>query len=301
MTAAIEAPLFELPQKYLDLQAEARAAGGRLRGHRRPRRRGRPLRPRRPRPAAPRPAWPASSSPPQYGGRFEQVDSLAVTVVREALRLRERPPRLDVRHAGHRQLRALGRRLGRGPQASGCRRWPRWRPSRRSRLTEPDVGSDLRGVTTTVDRDGRRAGRQRPQVVHHQRRRRRLLLRPGRARATATRWSSSRPTPRASRSPSPHQIIAPHVLGDVVFDDVRVPLDHRLGEPGKGFKLMLATLATFRVSVAGAAVGLAQAALDEALATRHHPRAVRQAAGSSSGRCRRSSRCPGSRSRWRGR
>ena len=51
------------------------------------------------------------------------------------------------------------------------------------------------------------------------------------------------------------------MLGDVVFDDVRVPLDHRLGEPGKGFKLMLATLATFRVSVAGAAVGLAQAAL----------------------------------------
>ena len=42
-------------------------------------------------------------------------------------------------------------------------------------------------------------------------------------------------------------------------------MDHRLGEPGKGFKLMLATLATFRVSVAGAAVGLAQAALEEAL------------------------------------
>ena len=52
----------------------------------------------------------------------------------------------------------------------------------------------------------------------------------------------------------PHQIIAPHVLGDVVFDAVRVPLDHRIGESGKGFALMLATLATFRVSVAGAAV-----------------------------------------------
>src|SRR5947209_3610484 len=63
----------------------------------------------------------------------------------------------------------------------------------------------------------------------------------------------------------PHQIIAPHVLGDVVLDEVRVPLEHRLGEPGKGFALMLATLATFRVSVAGAAVGVAQAALDEAL------------------------------------
>jgi acyl-CoA dehydrogenase len=51
-----------------------------------------------------------------------------------------------------------------------------------------------------------------------------------------------------------------------------VPLDHRLGEPGKGFKLMLATLATFRVSVAGAAVGVAQAALEEAIrhATARH-------------------------------
>jgi acyl-CoA dehydrogenase len=63
----------------------------------------------------------------------------------------------------------------------------------------------------------------------------------------------------------PHQIIAPHVLGDVAFDGVRVPADHRVGEPGEGFRLTLATLATFRVSVAGAALGVAQAALDEAL------------------------------------
>jgi acyl-CoA dehydrogenase len=68
---------------------------------------------------------------------------------------------------------------------------------------------------------------------------------------------------------SPHQVIAPHVLGDVVFDQVRVPTDHRLGDKGAGFKLMLATLATFRVSVAGVGVGIAQAALDEALRHAH--------------------------------
>jgi len=44
-----------------------------------------------------------------------------------------------------------------------------------------------------------------------------------------------------------------------------VPASHRLGLPGKGFGLVLATLATFRVSVAGAAIGTAQAALDDAL------------------------------------
>jgi acyl-CoA dehydrogenase len=55
------------------------------------------------------------------------------------------------------------------------------------------------------------------------------------------------------------------VLGDVILDEVRVPADHQVGEPGQGFRLMLATLATFRVSVAGAAVGLAGAALREAV------------------------------------
>jgi len=44
-----------------------------------------------------------------------------------------------------------------------------------------------------------------------------------------------------------------------------VPAAYRLGVPGKAFSLMLQTLAVFRVSVAGSAVGLAQAALDEAL------------------------------------
>jgi acyl-CoA dehydrogenase len=39
----------------------------------------------------------------------------------------------------------------------------------------------------------------------------------------------------------------------------------RLGRPGQGLDLVLATLGVFRVSVAGAAVGLAQAALNEAV------------------------------------
>ncbi len=59
-------------------------------------------------------------------------------------------------------------------------------------------------------------------------------------------------------------LMAPHILGELTFDDVRVPADHRLGVPGKAFSLMLQTLAVFRVTVAGSAVGLAQAALDEA-------------------------------------
>ena len=71
-------------------------------------------------------------------------------------------------------------------------------------------------------------------------------------------------TPGIAIEPTP-ELIAPHVLGEMTLIDVKLPKDARLGEAGRGFDLVLATLAVFRVSVAGAAIGLAQAALDEAL------------------------------------
>ena len=50
-----------------------------------------------------------------------------------------------------------------------------------------------------------------------------------------------------------------------VFENVILPESARLGRSGDGLQNALATLGVFRVSVAGAAVGLAQAALDEAV------------------------------------
>ncbi|WP_103500593.1 MULTISPECIES: acyl-CoA dehydrogenase family protein [Streptomyces] len=50
------------------------------------------------------------------------------------------------------------------------------------------------------------------------------------------------------------------------FDDVRVPDDRRLGAEGQGFSIALAALDSGRLGIAACAVGLAQAALDEALA-----------------------------------
>jgi len=61
------------------------------------------------------------------------------------------------------------------------------------------------------------------------------------------------------------ELIAPHVLGDLHFDNVLLPHSARLGAAGKGLDLVMATLAVFRVSVAGAAIGLAQTALEEAV------------------------------------
>jgi len=60
-------------------------------------------------------------------------------------------------------------------------------------------------------------------------------------------------------------VIAPHPLATLRFDACRVPVSHRLGRPGEGFKVAMATLDIFRSTVGAAALGLARRALDEAL------------------------------------
>ncbi len=64
-------------------------------------------------------------------------------------------------------------------------------------------------------------------------------------------------------------VIAPHPLARLAFNGCRVPEANRLGAEGEGFKLAMRTLDVFRTSVAGAALGFAQRALDEALAHAH--------------------------------
>jgi acyl-CoA dehydrogenase len=62
------------------------------------------------------------------------------------------------------------------------------------------------------------------------------------------------------------QVIAPHPLARLSFDGVRVPLANRLGQPGEGFKVAMATLDIFRSTVGAAALGFARRALDETIA-----------------------------------
>jgi acyl-CoA dehydrogenase len=59
---------------------------------------------------------------------------------------------------------------------------------------------------------------------------------------------------------------APHAIGALELRGATVPATARIGEPGQGMRLALATLDAFRVSVGAAAVGMARRALDEALA-----------------------------------
>ena len=71
----------------------------------------------------------------------------------------------------------------------------------------------------------------------------------------------------------PLLLSAPHPLGEIAFEECRIPAANRLGADGDGFKLGLATLDRLRPTVGAAACGMAQRALSEAL---QHAAARRQ-------------------------
>lgn len=201
--------------------------------------------------------------PAAYGGRFEQIDPLAVCLAREALM--KASAHLDALFA----LQGIGSyaiaRAGTDEQRA------RWLPRVASceafaalALTEPVAGSDLKGITTTMVEQGGEL------VVNGAKS---FISNGGFAAFYTTMVKEGdgyslvlvpADAEGLAVEPSP-EIIAPHVLGDLTLDDVALPASARLGEPGAAFGHVLATLAVFRVSVAGAAVGLMEGALEEAV------------------------------------
>lgn len=61
------------------------------------------------------------------------------------------------------------------------------------------------------------------------------------------------------------EVIAPHPLARLTYDNARIPANAIIGEPGEGFRIGMETLNLFRVTVGAAALGFARRALDEAL------------------------------------
>jgi len=61
-------------------------------------------------------------------------------------------------------------------------------------------------------------------------------------------------------------VVAPHPLATLKFDNCKVAAGQRIGEAGQGFKVAMATLDVFRTSVAAAALGFGRRALHESIA-----------------------------------
>ncbi len=60
-------------------------------------------------------------------------------------------------------------------------------------------------------------------------------------------------------------VVAPHPLARIRYNNVRLPADAIVGAPGEGFRIAMETLNLFRVTVGAAALGFARRALDEAI------------------------------------
>ncbi len=59
------------------------------------------------------------------------------------------------------------------------------------------------------------------------------------------------------------EVVAPHPLARIAFNDCRVPADAMIGRSGDGFKIAMSVLDLFRPTVGAAALGFARRALDE--------------------------------------
>ncbi|MDQ0314216.1 acyl-CoA dehydrogenase family protein [Amorphus orientalis] len=143
-------------------------------------------------------------------------------------------------------------------------------------LTEPEAGSDVAAMASTAEPDGdgfritgektwiSNGGIADQYVVFA-----RTGEAPGARGLSAFVVEADRPGVSVAER---LDVIAPHPLGRIRFDDVHVPADHRLGGGGDGFKIAMATLDVFRSTVGAAALGFARAALDAGLdraSTRH--------------------------------
>lgn len=86
-------------------------------------------------------------------------------------------------------------------------------------------------------------------------------------------------TPGVQISPLPMRTLQRDNVAEVHFDDVEVPEDALLGEPGRGFPILGAALDTGRFSVAARCIGQAQRAVDLTLPYARERRAFGQAIG----------------------
>lgn len=138
-------------------------------------------------------------------------------------------------------------------------------------LSEPEAGSDVAALATTATRDGN---------AHWRLSGEKTWISNGGIASTYVVFARSGEAPgarglsaflvpadaRGLRVVERIHVAAPHPLARLRLDEVRVPDEHRLGAPGEGFKVAMATLDVFRATVGAAALGFARRALDLSVA-----------------------------------
>jgi acyl-CoA dehydrogenase len=201
------------------------------------------------------------------GGSHDRLDVRSLAIMRETL----------ARHDGLADFAFAMQGLGSGPiSISGSPQQQRTflpavaegKAIAAFALTEPDTGSDAAAIATTAEPDGddyvlngtktwiSNAGIADQYVV---------FARTG--EAPGARGLSAFIVPAGTGGLSITEridVIAPHPLGTVELVDCRVPAAWRIGKPGDGFRVAMATLDVFRTTVGAAALGFARRALDEA-------------------------------------
>ena len=136
-------------------------------------------------------------------------------------------------------------------------------------LSEPDAGSDVAAMSTTATRtnagwriEGGKTWISNGGIAGHYVVFARTGEAPGAKGITAFCVEADTPGLRIAER---IEVIAPHPLATLRFENCVVPDECRLGAPGEGFKVAMTTLDIFRPSVGAAALGFARRALDEAL------------------------------------
>ena len=213
-------------------------------------------------------SWLDHCVPAAYGGASEKLDVRALCLIRETL----------ARHSGLADFAFAMQGLGSGAislYGSDDIR-SAYLPAVRTgqkiaafALSEPEAGSDVAALATTAVRDGNgwridgeKTWISNGGIADYYTVFARTGEAPGARGLSAFVVDADTPGLEIAER---IEVIAPHPLARLTFDNCQVSADRLLGAPGEGFKVAMATLDIFRSTVGAAALGFARHALDLAL------------------------------------
>lgn len=214
--------------------------------------------------------WLQYSVPAPWGGKYETLDVRALCIMRETL----------AQYSGMADFSFVMQGLGSGPislfgsEKTRQKYLPEVASGERIAafaLSEPESGSDVAAMKTNATLDGE----------HYLLNGEKTLISNGGLAHQYVVFCRTDPDAPGAKGLSAlvvdadlpgfeiaerFDVIAPHPLAKLKFDNCRVPRENLLGNPGDGFRIAMSSLDVFRSTVGAAALGFARRAHDEAMA-----------------------------------